>query len=271
MEDRPPLATLSTKRDIQILRFSLLYNPFDLIERLALASRRRRRFSRLRGTPAAALALGHIDSLELLELLAPDPPKVIYDIGANVGTWTCLAKSLFPTARVEAFEPLTSHFEGFRRWTAPWPHGVRLHACALGPVAGSATMHVMNFSDASSLLEPTAAGLDEFKIKPAVTQPVSVVTLDAVATKVQLPLPDLIKLDVQGYELEVLRGGQECLRHSRAVLTEVSFKAFYVGQPLFHDVVAFLAGRGFVLHALGEGTALGAPLIQTDALFLRSS
>jgi hypothetical protein len=85
-----------------------------------------------------------------------------------------------------------------------------------------------------------------------------------------LPPPDLIKLDVQGYELEVLRGGEACLRHARAVLCEVSFKVFYSGQPLFHEIVAFLAARGFTLSALGAGTALGAPLGQADALFLRS-
>jgi len=84
------------------MRLSLLYNPVALGYRLAIAARRRRRFKKLRGTPAARLSLGHIDSLELLELLAPSPPAVVYDIGANVGTWTVLAKSLFPAARVEA-------------------------------------------------------------------------------------------------------------------------------------------------------------------------
>lgn len=251
------------------MRLSLLYNPFDIVERLAVASRRRRRFRRLHGTPAAALSLGHIDSLELLESLASAPPAVIYDIGANIGTWTCLAKSLFPAARVEAFEPLSRHVDGFRRWIAPWPGDVRLHAVALGLAEGSAAIQVMNFSDASSLLPPTAAAFDEFKIKTVSVETVAVVPLDMLVTREKLPLPDLIKLDVQGYELEALRGAEACLRHARAVLCEVSFKTLYAGQPLFHDVVAFLAQRGFLLNALGDDTALGAALVQADALFLR--
>ena len=251
------------------MRLSLLYTPCDVVERLAIASRRRRRFRRLRGTPAAALQLGHIDSLELLELLQSAPPGVIYDIGANVGTWTCLAKSLFPSARVEAFEPLTQHAAAFRQWTAAWPNDIRLHNCALGPEERTATMNVMDFSDASSLLPVSAEGAREFKISQSAATTVSVVPLDVLIARERLPSPDLLKLDVQGYELAVLRGGTKCLRTTRAVLCEVSFREFYTGQPLFAEVVAFMEVHGFTLHALGEGTALGAPLVQSDALFLK--
>jgi len=252
------------------MRSSLLYNPFDLVERLAVASQRRRRRRKLAGTPAAALSLGHIDSLELLELLHPAPPGVIYDIGANVGTWTCLAKSVFPQARIEAFEPLAVHFDEFRKWTAPWPDDVRLHPVALGAAERAAEMHVMDYSDASSLLPVNPAGRSEFKINPVASQTVPVVPLDLFAARENLPLPDLLKLDVQGYELEVLRGGTRCLSHAGAVLCEVSFREFYSGQPLFCDVAGMLATHGFALHAIGAGTALGAPLVQTDALFIRS-
>ena len=252
------------------MRLSLLYNPFDIVERLAIASRRRRRRLILRGTPAAALSLGHIDSIELLELLRPTPPAVIYDIGANIGTWTCLAKSLYPAARVEAFEPLAMHVEGFRRWTASWPDTVKLHTCALGPVEGTATMHVTSFSDASSLLPLNEIGRSTFQTTPAAEQIVPVIPLDTLVTRDHLPAPDLIKLDVQGYELEVLRGAETCLRHARAVLCEVSFREYYAGQPLCGDIERYLAARGFALHALGASTALGEPLVQADALFLRA-
>ncbi len=252
------------------MRLSLLYNPFDLVERLAVASQRRRRFRRLRGTPAAKLSLGHIDSLELLESLAAQPPTVIYDIGANIGTWTCLAKSLYPAAHVEAFEPLAQHFEKFRAWTAPWPGDVRLHACALGPEERTATMHVMDFSDASSLLALNAEGATEFKIHEAASQSVPVVPLDQLVEREMLARPDLLKLDVQGYELEVLRGASACLRHARAVICEVSFREYYAGQPLFAEVVGFMREHGFVLSALGQGAAVGAPLVQADALFRKT-
>jgi FkbM family methyltransferase len=159
------------------MRASLLFNPFDLVERLAVASKRRRRRLRLRGTPAARLSLGHIDSLELLEVLLPAPPRVIHDIGANVGTWTCLAKSLFPRATVDAFEPLESHFPAFREWTRAWDD-VRLHPTALGPRDGTVTLEVTDFSDASSVLSLTDEGRRTFKVAPVERREVRIATLD---------------------------------------------------------------------------------------------
>jgi hypothetical protein len=79
----------------------------------------------------------------------------------------------------------------------------------------------------------------------------------------------VIKLDLQGYEIEALRGALGTLSHVRYVISEVSFAEFYVGQPLFTDVVRFLAEQGLFLHALGYNTPLGAPLIQNDLLFSR--
>jgi FkbM family methyltransferase len=250
------------------MRASLLYNPFDIVERLATASQRRRRRLRLRGTPASGLSLGHIDSLELLEMLRGSPPRVIHDIGANVGTWTCLAKSIYPGAAVEAFEPLEAHAPGFRRWTAPW-RDVRLHAVALGPREGTVAIEVTDFSDASSVLPLTEAGRKAFGIAPAGRREVPMATLDGLVAAGAVLAPDLIKLDVQGYELEVLRGGNRSLAAARAVICEVSFRAFYERQALFPEVLSYLAERGFRLHAFGPSLVPGEPLSQADALFLR--
>ena len=250
------------------MRLSLLYNPFDVIERLAVASRRRRRFRRLRGTPAAALEHGHIDSLELLELLRPAAPAVIYDIGANIGTWTCLAKSLFPAARVEAFEPLGTHHAAFAQTAAPFAN-VHLHGVALGSAPAVLEMNVMDFSDASSFLPINDAASAEFHVHTARREAVPVVRLDDFRREHTLPPPDLISLDIQGFELEALRGAPECLRHARAVLCEVSFREYYHGQPLFHEIAAHLGAHGFGLRAVGANTPVGDLIGQTDALFLK--
>jgi len=113
------------------MRFELLYNPRLLIERLAIASQRRRRFSKLRGTVAAKLKLGHIDSLELLEIINSEQIQTIYDVGANVGTWSLLAKAIMPQAVIHAFEPLSIHFDEFYARTANISD-INLHKLALG-------------------------------------------------------------------------------------------------------------------------------------------
>ena len=250
------------------MRPSLLYNPRVLIERLAIASQRRRRREPLRGTPAERLALGHLDSLELLQMISP-APTVIYDIGANVGTWTCLAKSLFPKAQVEAFEPLSVHGAQFSDWTRSWSPEIRLHSVALGSETGVSEMIVTNVTDASSLLPLTDTARTEFKIDESRREQVKVAALDSLLSDGRIVPPDLIKLDVQGYELHVLRGGTRCLQTARWVLAEVSFKRFYAGQPLFHEIAAFLSDHNFHVHAFGASLPTGAPASQADVLFKR--
>ena len=250
------------------MRASLLFNPLDAVERLALASQRWRRRRRLKGTPAANLSPGHLDSLELLELLRSSPPRVIHDVGANVGTWTCLAKAIFPQAVVEAFEPLEAQGAAFTLRTANLA-GVRLHPLALGPREGSVTLQVTDFPDATSVLPLSEEGRRAFGVSPSETREVRMATLDGLIAEGVVQPPDLIKLDVQGYEIEVLKGGDQALRGARAVLCEVSFRGFYQGQAEFADV-PFLAARGFRLHAFGPSLVPGHPLAQADALFTRA-
>jgi hypothetical protein len=95
--------------------------------------------------------------------------------------------------------------------------------------------------------------------------------LDDYVAEASLPLPDVIKLDVQGFELEVLNGSPLCLTKAAAVVTEVSFREYYQGQASFHQIVNFLAEHRLQLVALGEGTVVGERLSQTDALFLKMS
>jgi FkbM family methyltransferase len=249
------------------MRFELLYNPRLLCERLAEMSLERRRLRSLKGTAAGRLKKGHVDSLELLELLRVKPPRVIYDIGANVGTWTLLAKSVFPAAEVHAFEPLGRLADGLVANTGGIASVYR-HAVALGTRPSESIMRLTSFVDASSLLELTEASARHYDLRPAGEETVRVERLDDYIRQHALPLPSLLKLDVQGYELEVLRGAERCLETVDAVLSEVSFVEFYRGQCMFHDVVNYLANQNFHLAALSKNTPLGRPLLQTDALFV---
>jgi FkbM family methyltransferase len=250
------------------MRKALFYNPRLLCERLAEISIERRRLRKLRGTVASGLTTGHIDSLELLELLKPDPPHVIYDIGANVGTWTLLAKAIFPEVEIHAFEPLPAHAERFKL-VAENLANVHLHLVALGSNRTRANLRVTNFSDASSLLELTEIGKHQWNLAQIAEVPVPVERLDDWITQHQLSPPELLKLDVQGGELEVLRGAKQSLIKTKAILAEVSFKEFYYGQCQFDEVVSFLADHGFFVYAFGKNTSQGSQLIQLDVLFQR--
>jgi FkbM family methyltransferase len=249
------------------VRLQLLYDPRLLIERVAELSLDRRRRSHLRNTPGAGLRGALLDTLELLKLL-PHHPAVIYDIGANTGTWTLLAKSIYRAAEIVAFEPLDWHCLEFERTTAAL-QTVTLHRVALGSRSGQFDMKVPTQSDSASLLPLAPACKDVFGLKFDRNVPVKVERLDDYAARNKLSPPDLMKLDVQGFEIEVLLGGAQTLKCTKAVIVEVSFKEFYKGQCRFDEVVSFLAEAGLHVNAFGARTALGKPLDQCDVLFLR--
>lgn len=251
------------------MRRDLLYSPRLLCERLAIESIRKKRLSQLKGTPAARLSLGHIESLELIVLARKLGINTIYDIGANVGTWSLLAQSLIPAAQIHAFEPLDRHQQEFRQSFGSSKEVV-LHPIALGSQKAEQTLHVVSSSDSSSLLQSTELLEEHFGIREVGESKVQVWRLDDYQELKNLPSPDLLKLDIQGYELEALRGAPNCLKSVKALITEVSFVAFYRNQCLFHDLVAYLASFGLFTYAFGAGTATGSQVFQTDVLFVRS-
>ena len=245
--------------------------PGEIIQKLACKLRQRKRLAKLKNTPGKALQLGHIDSLELLETIINDnglsnSRLVIYDIGGNVGTWTLLAKSLFPQAEIHAFEPLKIHTDEFIK-NCRGLNDVHLHQFCLGNQQGSATINISSFSDASSLMEATHLEFEQYNVQKAGEEQVEVKRLaDLIETNL-VPLADIIKLDIQGYELEALMGMGNWLKTVKYIICEVSFKQYYQNQPQFLDIANYLAGFKFEIFAFSNNTPLGSPLSQIDVLF----
>jgi hypothetical protein len=93
--------------------------------------------------------------------------------------------------------------------------------------------------------------------------------LDSIFEECGLKDLDLLKIDVQGYEIEVFIGGRETLGKTRLVVVEVSFFEHYKGQPLFGEVYDFLHHAGFEMRSTFGYIydAKGLPL-QCDAVFI---
>jgi hypothetical protein len=100
---------------------------------------------------------------------------------------------------------------------------------------------------------------------------VPVVALDPLLEEKNLPLPYLIKLDVEGVELQVLSGATETLRHTEVAVLEVSLFAARIGCPLLHDVVHFMKQAGFVAYDFLplNYRPLDGALAQADMIFVR--
>lgn len=83
-------------------------------------------------------------------------------------------------------------------------------------------------------------------------------TLEAITAKRSVK-PDFIKIDTQGYELEILKGGENTLANAMFVLLEVSFLDIYLNCPLAADVISYMNARGFVIYDICTlmGKAIG--------------
>lgn len=202
----------------------------------------------------------------VLRLLQPD---AILDIGANRGQFALLMRELHPAVPVASFEPLRGEARIFRDVFAGDP-AVTLHEHALGEEAGSAVIHVSGRADSSSLLP---IGDLQSRLYPATAEvgqsEIPVRRLDDLPEVWRPYRHILCKLDVQGFELPVLRGAAEALRHCEWVYAECSEVPLYVGQALAPEVHAFLESHGFRRIARCNPTVAEGRLVQADDLFQR--
>lgn len=124
---------------------------------------------------------------------------------------------------------------------------------ALGGETGTSKLYVLSKPSGSSLFPPNPELMARFTPPSYGTLDrildVPIMTLSDFIDKYQRPLPNLIKLDIQGGELAVFQGMRaEHWRDLLAVQTEIEFAELYKGQPLFGDIDAFMKQQGFVLY-----------------------
>jgi FkbM family methyltransferase len=204
-----------------------------------------------------------------LKRCAPDFGTVI-DGGANVGQFARAAAETYPRAEVHSFEPLAAAISEFRRNLADKPQ-VHLHEVALGAKDGETTFFPNANSQSSSILPEAAGHGDRFIHDKQLTAiQVSVARLDTVFADGQLPRPLLLKLDLQGYELEALKGAPRLLQATDYILAETVFVRMYEGEPLFGEVMDWLRQAGFEFcEPLAFLSDAQGRIVQMDALFSR--
>jgi FkbM family methyltransferase len=224
----------------------------------------------LKGTKAHNLESKYLGCFEILQLIKQESQQInsIYDIGACIGTFSILATAFFPEATIHAFEPLNDNFQKLECNTNDLK-SIFLHQLGLGSENKITDIYITNDSDSSSILNPSTDEIKKYwNISVTNTQKIEVYKLDDYICSKKIQMPELIKIDVQGYELEVLKGSAESLKSAKWLILEISFKELYEGQAFFHEIIHFMAKNKFYLFSLGRGTATGIhQLVQADCLF----
>jgi len=192
-------------------------------------------------------------------------PRVILDVGAAQGCWTNFASTCFPDAEFFMIDPLTENQAALESLCL---HNPRFHYLLLGAgrESRSLTMNVTPDLDGSSLCEfpnPDARRQRQIQVEP----------IDRLLNDARIQPPDLVKIDVQGWELEVLAGGQRLFDTAHVFILEVNLFKFTPDCPLVHEVVAYMASKNYRVFDLA-GT-LRRPfeddLGQMDLVFVSNS
>lgn len=186
-------------------------------------------------------------------------PSVIYDIGANSGCWTRDARQVFPGAHYE-------QFEGNKHHSVPGRHMV-----LLGETEKEVTFYKSISDTANTGASVYLETSQHFTPGKYVTETLPMVPLDTFVARRGLRQPDMLKLDVQGAELDVLRGGEATLQSVKYVLMEVSLHRWNKDAPMIEEVVRFMDDRGFCLVDIVELHMVANYMLQVDALFAHKS
>ena len=150
------------------------------------------------------------------DVLAKENPAVCVDVGANVGAYTHLLLQ-HTNAKIISIEPASSSFKKLEGVATKYPGRVTAINAALGESAGTATLYLREPLSEKATLDSVAG------TGSAIKEEVHLTTLDALAQELPLTKIDFIKIDTEGYELEVFKGMQKTLDALRPSYIQFEF------------------------------------------------
>ncbi|MFV0469716.1 MAG: FkbM family methyltransferase, partial [Dysgonomonas sp.] len=170
------------------------------------------------------------------EWLMAKKMKSIIDIGANEGQFAQKIRVLFPEAAIYSFEPIPQVYEILKENFKDDP-AFFAYNLGLGEVESSTKFFLNEYSPSSSLLKMNEIHKDNFPFtKEEYEIEVSIQKLDNVLNIDEIEKPYLVKIDVQGFEEYVIRGGEKVIQNADYIIIETSIVELYEGEPSF-DVI----------------------------------
>lgn len=194
----------------------------------------------------------HLRATQIPAILRMYRANCVIDVGAHKGQYAQRLRAGGYRGRIVSFEPTPEGFEGLRRAAADDPDW-HVHQLALGREEGTAEMNVVP-GTLSSILAPTRLGAGRYpKLQEPERVGVQVKRLDSLLDDllagIRRPRPYL-KLDTQGYDLDVFAGTEARIRRFVGMQSEVALMTIYEGMPLMPEALAAYREAGFAVAAL---------------------
>lgn len=185
-----------------------------------------------------------IDDIATLYKLLDRSPEVIVDAGANIGFVTYQFLKRFPQAALHSFEPNPLVFEVLEN---SYKNDARVTCvnAGLGENSGRMVFNINKNSGTSSFMKPNEYHNRNFARKIIEEKEVEVFNLSDYLDQQDIRRIDVLKLDVEGFELATLKGIRNLTDKVDMVFSEVNLIPTYEGQPLMEDICGYLRSKGF--------------------------
>lgn len=193
----------------------------------------------------------------------------IIDVGGADGTTAKIFSKAFPNSKIYVFEPLKEHFILIQKILPQFSNIILINKAA-GSTSGTETINKTKRITSSSLYQPS------FDIKSELfsdilfvenTEKISITTLDE--TIPQNELITILKLDVQGYELEVLKSANSVISRTNIIILEMINHDYYKGAPKYFELDEYLRMKNFVLYDIFPSTKDDGYLREWDSIYVR--
>lgn len=173
--------------------------------------------------------------------------STVIDIGANKGLFAKHMRNILPKATIFSFEPIPQVFDQLKENT--FDINVNCLPFALGTKNQKLEMFVNDYSPSSSILSLADEHLSNFKkARNTHKEIIQMKRLDDFTEEIPLVKPILLKIDVQGFEDQVIEGGTSVIEMCEMIIIEVSFVTLYEGQKLFGSIYNQLKNLDFEYH-----------------------
>ncbi len=171
-------------------------------------------------------------------------PKCIFDCGASVGQWSYKVSKLFPGAQIVAIEPNSMVIETTKNQLKSVNPSVFIEQCAIGAAAGKAFLNIWDNEHtkmSGSSLKDHVQGEAQKKME------VRLETLDNICQRYHLT-PDLVKLDLQGGEIEALKGAHQILQNTEVIISEFGCLQAYIDRTTPFDLMKVMYDHDYCLY-----------------------
>jgi FkbM family methyltransferase len=183
----------------------------------------------------------------VFSLLNNDQP-ILFDVGGHLGGYTAAFLEKFPGGQAYLFEPSAAHMKIARENLSAYSSVCYL-PYALSDRDGDAILY--KNSTISLVASLTRRRLDHYSVAMDITETIECKTIDGIMSDLAVPSIDLLKIDVEGHELAVLRGAQATINAGRVPIIQFEFGGSHLDtRTTFQDFFYFFGDRNYWLYII---------------------